>query len=236
MFLDSDISANNVLVKHIRIVNSAGPNGGQAVALRVAGDNIAVYQCSIQGYQDTLLTAYGQHFFRECEIYGTVDFIFGFSRVVFQNCMIYVRRRTEGNVNMITAQGRGDPENTGGTVLHNCTIKADRELEPYLNQFKTFLGRPWYDYSQTIVMQSFLDNLIDPEGWLEGSDEKSMSTVHYVEYDNRGPGANTKGRVQWPGYHVANNSEELNHFTVENFINGTLWLPNLGIPFIPGFI
>ena len=59
MFLHLDISANDVFVKGIRFVNNAGPDGGQAVALRVAGDRIAIYQCSIQGYQDTLLTAYG---------------------------------------------------------------------------------------------------------------------------------------------------------------------------------
>ncbi|XP_050246178.1 pectinesterase-like [Quercus robur] len=102
-----DISANDVFVKGTKFVNNAGPNGGQAVALRVAGDQIAIYECSIQGYQDTLLTAYGIHFFRECEVYGTVDFIFGNSRVVLQNCDIYVRKRTKGTVNMITAQGRG---------------------------------------------------------------------------------------------------------------------------------
>ena len=70
MFLRSDISANDVLVKGIRFVNYVGPDGGQAVALRLAGERIAIYQCSIQGYQDTLLTQYGIHFFRECDIYA----------------------------------------------------------------------------------------------------------------------------------------------------------------------
>ena len=79
-----DINANVILVQGITFVNSAGPEGGQAVALRTAGNNIAIYQCSIQGYQDTLFTAYGQQFFRECEIYGTIDFIFGDAAVVFQ--------------------------------------------------------------------------------------------------------------------------------------------------------
>ena len=96
------------------------------MALRTAGDNIAVYQCSIKGYQDTLLTAYGQQFFRESEIYGTVDFIFGDANFVFQNCMIYVRKPTHGQVNVITAQGRGEPKKTG-TVLHHCSIIADKE-------------------------------------------------------------------------------------------------------------
>ena len=120
---------------------------------------------------------------------------------------------------MIIAQGRGQVEDTG-IGLHNCSIKADKDLQPY-PQIKSFLGRPWYSYSQTIVMECFLDKLIDPEGWLPNNDRKSLSTLHHVEYANRGPGANTTGRVKWPRYHIAKNSEGIKHFTVENFINGT---------------
>lgn len=85
-------------------------------------------------------------------------------------------------------------------------------------------------------MESFLDKLIDPKGWYESGDKKALSTLNYVEYANCGPGANTKGRVQWPGYHIAKNSEEVKPYTVENFINGTIWLPSLGIPFVPDLI
>ena len=60
-----DINANVILVQGITFVNSARPEGSQAMALRTAGNNIAIYQCSIQGYQDTLYAAYGQQFFRE---------------------------------------------------------------------------------------------------------------------------------------------------------------------------
>ena len=51
MFLHLDISANDVFVKGIRFVNNAGPDGGQAMALRVADDQIAIYLFSI--YKDT---------------------------------------------------------------------------------------------------------------------------------------------------------------------------------------
>lgn len=235
MVLCLDISANHVLIKGISIVNSAGPEAGQAVALRTAGDNIAVYQCSIKGYQDTILTAYGQQFFRESEIYGTVDFIFGDANVVFQNCMIYVRKPIHGQVNVITAQGRGEPKKTG-TVLHNCSIIADKELEPYTMEVKTFLGRPWMDYSQTIVMECFLGDLIDPEGWLKFNNDVALSTLHYVEYGNRGPRADTKGRITWPGHNIVNNSNAVQEYTVHGFINGTNWLPRMGVPFEPRFI
>ena len=43
-------------------------------------------------------------------------------------------------------------------------------------------------YSQTIVMECFLGDLIDPEGWLKYNGEVGLSTLHYVEYGNWGPG------------------------------------------------
>ncbi|OIW17544.1 hypothetical protein TanjilG_22656 [Lupinus angustifolius] len=46
---------------------------------------------------------------------GTVDFIFGNSAVVLQNCDIHARRPDPGQKNMLTAQGRTDPnQNTAG--------------------------------------------------------------------------------------------------------------------------
>lgn len=51
--------------------------GAQAVALRVSGDRSAFYNCKIIGFQDTLCDDRGNHFFKDCHIRGTVDFIFG---------------------------------------------------------------------------------------------------------------------------------------------------------------
>ncbi|GFP92500.1 pectinesterase/pectinesterase inhibitor 3, partial [Phtheirospermum japonicum] len=47
-------------------------------------------------------------------IAGTVDFIFGNGAAVLQNCDIHARRPNSGQRNMVTAQGRTDPnQNTG---------------------------------------------------------------------------------------------------------------------------
>ncbi|XP_030958604.1 pectinesterase 2-like [Quercus lobata] len=147
---------------------------------------------------------------------------------------IYARKYTEDAKNVITAQGRGKGEDTG-IVLHNCSIRADKDLQP-CPQIKSFLGRLWFSYSQTIVMECFLDKLIDPEEWLPKGDKKSLYMLHFLEYANRGPRANITGRLKWSGYHIAKNSKEFKYFTVENFINGNQWLPSLGILFVSGFI
>lgn len=51
--------------------------GEQAVALRISGDRAAFYNCKILGFQDTICDDRHNHFFKDCLIQGTVDFIFG---------------------------------------------------------------------------------------------------------------------------------------------------------------
>lgn len=51
--------------------------GGETVAMRISGDKAAFYKCMFIGYQDSLCDDSGRHLFKDCQIQGTVDFIFG---------------------------------------------------------------------------------------------------------------------------------------------------------------
>ncbi|CAL9235784.1 unnamed protein product, partial [Arabidopsis halleri] len=61
-----------------------GATGAQAVALMVIGDKAAFYGCGFYGNQDTLLDESGKHFFKECFIQGSIDFIFGNGRSLYK--------------------------------------------------------------------------------------------------------------------------------------------------------
>ncbi|GFZ04495.1 plant invertase/pectin methylesterase inhibitor superfamily [Actinidia rufa] len=65
------------IAQNITFRNTAGPKNGQAVALSIEANRAAFYKCRFQAYQDTLYTRGISQFFRDCEIYGTIDFIFG---------------------------------------------------------------------------------------------------------------------------------------------------------------
>lgn len=221
------------LARDITIQNTAGAVKHQAVALRVGSDLSAFYRCSFEGYQDTLYAHSFRQFYRECDIYGTVDFIFGNAAVVFQNCNLLARMPMAGQSIAFTAQGRTDPNQNTGTSIQNCTVTAAPDLVPVESSFQVFLGRPWKEYSRTVYIQSFLDNLIQPAGWLEWSGDFALSTLYYGEYMNTGPGSNTTNRVQWPGYHVMNTFDAQN-FTVSAFISGDGWLPATSVPYDAG--
>ncbi|KAL9247151.1 hypothetical protein vseg_020614 [Gypsophila vaccaria] len=219
------------LAKGITVENYAGPSKHQAVALRSGSDLSAFYQCSFIGYQDTLYTHSLRQFYRECDIYGTVDFIFGNAAVVFQNCNLYARKPLDNQKNIFTAQGREDPNQNTGISILNCKVAAASDLAPNKTAFKTYLGRPWKMYSRTVFLLSNIEDVVDPAGWLEWSGDFALSTLFYGEYNNRGPGSNTSARVTWPGYHVINSSSDASNFTVGNFIEGGVWLPPTGFPF-----
>ncbi|PHT44357.1 Pectinesterase 2 [Capsicum baccatum] len=228
------VVGNGFLARGITFENYAGPSKHQAVALRSGSDFSAFYQCSFVGYQDTLYVHSLRQFYRDCDVYGTVDFIFGNAAVVFQNCNLYARKPDPNQKNIFTAQGRVDPNQNTGISILNCKVAAASDLVPVLSSFKNYLGRPWKEYSRTVYLLSNIDSLIDPAGWLEWNGDFALKTLYYGEYLNRGPGSNTVGRVKWPGYRVINSSTEASQFTVGSFIQGGEWIPAIGVPFYTG--
>nr|XP_016465371.1 PREDICTED: probable pectinesterase/pectinesterase inhibitor 33 [Nicotiana tabacum] len=229
------VDGNGFIARGITFRNTAGPKNGQAVALRSASDLSVFYACGFEGYQDTIFVQSQRQFYKTCHIYGTIDFIFGNAAVVFQNCIIFVRRPLVGQVNVITAQGRGDPFQNTGISIHNSRITASPSLKPVVRAFQTYLGRPWQEYSRTVVMRSYIDGLINPSGWLPWlNSDFAFKTLYYGEHGNWGPGASTRNRVKWPGYHVITNTNEASKFTVANLIGGRSWLPSTGVPFTAG--
>ncbi|KAL5827923.1 hypothetical protein ACOSQ3_019768 [Xanthoceras sorbifolium] len=228
------VSGERFIARDITFENTAGPENHQAVALRSGSDFSVFFHCSFKGYQDTLYVYSQRQFYRDCDIYGTQDFIFGDAIVVLQNCNIYVRKPMSGQKNTVTAQARTDPNEPTGIIIHNSRVTAAADLKSSQGSVKTYLGRPWKKYSRTVFMKSSLDGLIDPQGWLPWSGNFALSTLYYGEYMNVGSGASTSGRVNWPGYHVIRTATEAGKFTVGNFLAGDSWLPATGVPFDSG--
>lgn len=221
------------IAKDMTFENTAGVDKGPAVAFASASDRSVFYRCSFKGYQDTLHVHSQRQFYRKCQIWGTVDFIFGNAAVVFQKCHIYVRKPPPGGGLVITAQGRSTPHENTGISIQNSRIMAAPELAPLLKIYKAYLGRPWEDYSRTIFLQSFLGALVHPAGWLQWPGHR-LNSIYYGEYNNTGPGSSTKGRVRWHGYQIIRDTTTANRFTVASMIMGQKWLPGTGVPFTSG--
>ncbi|KAF5940886.1 hypothetical protein HYC85_022053 [Camellia sinensis] len=196
----------------LTIENSAPINSHQVVALYNNADHSAFYKCIFMGYPDTLLANKNSQFYKNCEISGIVDFIFGYASTV----------------------GKPDPTLTNfGFSFQNCTINVAPELRSRKKEVKAFLGRPWKNYATVVFMESYLDEIVLPEGWTLCCNNMIMM---FTEYNYRGPGADTSRRAKLPGCKVFTSAAEATPLTVSKLIDGDSWIPQTGIPYRGGSI
>lgn len=181
------VTGNDFKAKNITFENAAGPVG-QAVAVRVDGDRIIFENCKFLGFQDTLYPRSGKsrQYYKNCYIEGTIDFIFGASTVVFDQCEIFAKAENA----YITAAST--PENNAyGFVFLNCKLSTNSENNSY------YLGRPWRNFAKTVFIKCEMAAHIKPEGWHNWSKPDAEATTFYAEYLSVGSGGNTASRVSW---------------------------------------
>ena len=179
------VDANDITFRNITIENNAA-RLGQAVALHTQGDRLVFVNCRFLGHQDTVYTGMPNTrlYFKDCYIEGTTDFIFGPSTAWFEGCTIHCKANS-----YITAAST--PQNVSyGYVFSNCKVTAAADVS------KVYLGRPWRDYGYTLFMNCDLPRQIPSEGWHHWQKEREQ-TARYMEYNNRGEGADTSKRVAW---------------------------------------
>lgn len=204
------------------------------MALRINGDRAAVFDCSMEGFQDTLYYQSHRQFYRNCVISGTVDFIFGMGSAVIQNSEIIVRKCGPKQKNTVTADGRELPSEITGLVLQNCRIVPDKELFPVRFAVESYLARPWKQLSTNVFIESEIGDFIRPEGYLKWDDHPFHQTCLVYEYANRGPGAATNLRNKLFKNFKVLSPQEATKYTVGAWLRGNEWLPGTNAPFYLG--
>uniref|UniRef100_A0A0E0KQX3 Pectinesterase n=1 Tax=Oryza punctata TaxID=4537 RepID=A0A0E0KQX3_ORYPU len=215
--------------KDITFENGAGAGAHQAVAFRSDSDRSVLENVEFRGHQDTLYARTMRQLYRRCRITGTVDFIFGNSAAMFEECVIKTVPRAEGARksarNVVAANGRIDPGQTTGFVFWNCTLDGSKEFLALFRakpeSYRLYLGRPWKEYAITVYAGCYLGKVVRPEGWLPWRGEFALRTLYYGEFDSRGPGANHTARVEWSSQAP---EQLVGVYSVENFIQGHEWI------------
>ncbi len=196
-----NVTADNFFAENITFENDFNrthpqlPEGSQALALLVTGDRAIFHNVRLLGNQDTLFLGSRncsqntegctptRQYFSDCYIAGNVDFIFGDSKAVFENCELHSTPHDGG---FITAQSKHYPTEDSGFVFDHCKITADPGVTG-----PVYLGRPWRPYATVIFMHTWMDDKIDPVGWREWhpGQTNSLDSAYYAEFDSTGPGA-----------------------------------------------
>ena len=89
------IYADDFTAENITFQNNAGFTKGQAVAVFAYGDKLLFENCRFIGFQDVLFASGSgaRQYYRNCYIEGTTDFIFGPATALFENCVIYSKKK-----------------------------------------------------------------------------------------------------------------------------------------------
>lgn len=198
------IYAPDFHAENITFENTAG-KVGQAVAAFVSSDRAMFINCRFLGNQDTLYT-YGKQsrqYYEGCYIEGTVDFIFGWSTVVFNRCTIHSKAK-----GYLTAPAT-EKGKTHGYVFYDCKITADTGVDG------VYLGRPWRPYGQSVFIRCELGKHIIPVGWDNWGKKENEHTAFFAEYENTGEGANAKARAKF-----AHQLKNLKNYSIEKVLAG----------------
>ncbi|XP_047308610.1 probable pectinesterase 53 [Impatiens glandulifera] len=201
--------AKNITFKNTTPVPESGAIGKQAVAFRISADNAAFWGCKFLGAQDTLYDQIGRHYYKNCYIEGSVDFIFGNGLSLFEDCHVHA---IAGLTGAVTAQGRNNMLEDTGFSFVNCKVTGSGAI---------YLGRAWGLFSRVVFAYTYMDDIIIPKGWYNWGDPTREMTVFYGQYKCTGAGANFAGRVSWSKELT---DEEAKPFLSLGFIDGSEWI------------
>lgn len=208
------VGANDFIAKNITFVNSAGTGDkmGQAIAVYSDSDRAAFYNCSFEGYQDTLFLSplppspiipgsfigpgkrdsdlYHRSYLYHCSIKGDIDFIFGGGTAYFEQCDI-ISNDLCSDINGYISAASTPKGHQWGFVFHCCRLISDCKPN------SVYLGRPWRNYAKTAFIFCNMGAHIRKEGWDNWNKTCSETSVTYAEYKNTGKGGSDSERVSW---------------------------------------
>ncbi|KAG9457553.1 hypothetical protein H6P81_002061 [Aristolochia fimbriata] len=121
---------------------------------------------------------------------------------IFQKSSCYTRRPIQGQSNTITAQARRSHSPITGFAMQGCKFSPSEDLRPVKSYYKTSLVRSWMEFSTTVILTSYIDDMVEPVGWLTWEQSNPPATIYYGEYMNYGSGANTKNRCRSTFYDI----------------------------------
>jgi pectinesterase len=212
------VQGKDFIAENLTFENSYGP-GVQALALYAKADRLIFNNCRFLGWQDTLRSESGRHYFYNTYVEGSVDFIYGKGTAYFENSTLFAKSN-----GYLTAQAREGAAETSGYVFKNSTITGSAA------NGSVYLGRPWRAYSRAVFINSKIGPVIDLAGWSTWSGNNNHLTAFFAEFnslDLAGDPLDVSQRVSWS--HQLTESQAA-AFSKENWLAGSDgWNPVINV-------
>lgn len=194
------VTGENVKLENLTVENYADPSGGQCVALSVICKRFFAENADFKSHQDTVFLApfpkdpvikdselvppemlnmreYDSHIFRNCRIYGTVDFIFGCAEAYFKDCEIISLESAHGGY--IAAPAHPLEQETGFNFI-DCRLKDGGA------HGGVFLARPWRDFGACAFVNCTADGHLADKLVNKWNDTDRDKTARFSYYNLKG--------------------------------------------------
>ncbi|KAK2974982.1 hypothetical protein RJ640_012848 [Escallonia rubra] len=195
----SYFSARNISFKNTAPAPMPGMQGWQAVAFRISGDKAFFSGCGFYGAQDTLCDDAGRHYFKECYIEGSIDFIFGNGRSMYKVSSSFMSMKS--------------PDEKTGFAFVGCRVTGTGPL---------YVGRAMGQYSRIVFSYTYFDDVVAHRGWDDWDHINNKNkTAFFGVYKCWGPGV---GAVRGAYWTRELDYETAHPFLVKSFVNGRHWI------------
>ena len=154
---------------------------GATNTLHTTGKRLVFDDVLIRGGQDTYWGNKGIAYFYNCEIWGTVDFIYGGALAVFEQCDI-VEIRSSGGPICAPSTAYGQPY---GEVFLQCRFPRALVANGYpydVGVGTTTFCRPWRQDGHVAIINSQLGSQFSTKAW--GEWDGRENTARAIEYGN----------------------------------------------------
>jgi len=200
----SDIYVRNLTIDNAVYLNFNGVTfAGPIQTMQTTGSRLVFDNVLLKGGQDTLYTISGSTYFNRCEIWGSVDFIYGAALSVFDQCDIVEIRDTGGPV---TAPNT-DMAAPYGLVFLGCNFPRATTANGYpynVGTGNTTFQRPWRQDGATAVINCALGSQISTKGWSEWDGRETTCRAREAGTTLIGGGTVTPAQRQTAGSYWLN--------------------------------
>ncbi|KAK6947577.1 Pectinesterase, catalytic [Dillenia turbinata] len=151
-----DTMSINISFKNTAPAPMPGMQGWQAAAFRISGDRSYFSGCEFYGAQDTLCDEAGRHYFKECYIEGSIDFIFGNGRSFYKAKIYHTRPDCElhsmaTRFGSVGAEDGNLPNEKTGFAFVGCRLTGSGPI---------YLGRAMGQYSRIVFSCTNSDDIV----------------------------------------------------------------------------
>ncbi len=170
-------------------------------ALAILGDRITVENVRVRGNQDSVWVSDGRAYFKNCDLIGGTDYIYGSASAVFDNCKLGMAGFTDTVHGAQIATPNTPADKKYGYLFWNCTA-----YNTLANSGVNSFGGAWGADGQATFYNTKLDNgdtllgkvkvEMDAKGWSRFGAENGLSRLYeYGTKNADGTAADVSGRI-----------------------------------------